>query len=162
MPRSWRLEIQTHESAEKNTGFKSAPRFFKAHGALLRQLHGLSRGHFSIMELPTALLKGPSGAAGSYVDRDMCDDLAGPSNEEKRVFNEGLRETVQMFLDGIEPWPEFPCPLDSRKTSDRWSIDLWEKDQTELKEIFTDMIRPLRMKQYDLKPEDFGTLPTNP
>jgi hypothetical protein len=158
MPRSWRLEVQTHDTSERDAGFKAAPRVFKAHGALLRQLHGLVRGHFSIMELPTGLLKGPAGLAGVYIDRDMNDDLAGTSAEDKRVFNQGLRETTQMFLDGIEPWPEFPCPLDDRKIPDRWSADLWERDQAELKASFEHLIRPLRARQLGIRVEDFGSL----
>jgi hypothetical protein len=156
MPRSWRLEIQIRETSEKNSGFKSAPRFFKIHGAVLRQLHGLCRGHFSMMELPTALLKGPAGLSGVYEDRDMSDELAGPVAEDKRVFNHGLRETVQMFLEGIEPWPEFPCPLDDRKVPDRWSVDLWEKDQAELKAAFEEFIQPIRVKQFGFTPEELG------
>ncbi len=149
MPRSWRLEIQTFETAARHAGFRAAPRVFKAHGALLRQLHGLCRGHFSILELPTGLLKGPAGLSGVYLDRDMNDDLAGASSDEKRIFNQGLRETTQMFLDGIEPWPDFPCPLDGRKVSDRWSLDLWAKDQAELKGSFETLIQPLRLKQIE-------------
>ena len=156
MPRSWRLEVQHQETREKNAGFRSAPRFFKLHGALLRQLHGLTRGHFSLIELPTALLKGPAGLSGVYEDRDMSDELAGPLGEDKRVFNLGLRETAQLFLDGLENWPEFPCPLDDRKVPDRWSTDLWEKDQQVLKEAFADFVQPLRMKQLGLSPADLG------
>lgn len=156
MPRSWRLEVQTQETREKNAGFRSAHRFFNVHGSLLRQLHGLTRGHFSLMELSTALLKGPAGLSGVYEDRDMCDELAGPMTEDKRIFNQGLRETVQMFFDGIEQWPEFLCPLDDRKVPDRWSADLWEKDQVVLKEAFDNFIRPLRMKQFCLTAADLG------
>lgn len=159
MPRSWRLEVQTYDTSERNAGFKAAPRVFKAHGALLRQLHGLTRGHFSIMELPTGLLKGPAGLAGVYIDRDMNDDLAGPLSEDKRIFNQGLRETTQMFLDGIEPWPQFPCPLDDRKVADRWSADLWEKDQSELRSVFEHLVRPLRARQLGIRVEDFGAMP---
>lgn len=165
MPRSWRLEVQIqegHEANQHDAGFRAAARVFKAHGALLRQLHGLSRGHFSLMELPTGLLKGPAGLAGVYIDRDMNDDLAGISFEDKRVFNQGLRETTQMFLDGIEPWPEFPCPIDDRKLSDRWSADLWQKDQVELKLAFESLIRPLRARQLGIRVEDFGSLVESP
>lgn len=156
MPRSWRLEIQAQETTEKYVGFRASPRFFKTHGALLRQLHGLRAGHFSIMELPTGLLKGPSGLSGSYVDREMNDDLAGPSADDKRTFNQGLQETAQLFIDGIEPWPEFPCPIDERKPADRWSMDLWTKDQQELKSSFESLIRPRRLKLYGFTAEDFG------
>lgn len=161
MPRSWRLEIQTQETREKYAGFRSAHRFFNVHGSLLRQLHGLTRGHFSLMEMPTALLKGPAGLSGVYEDRDMSDELAGPASDDKRTFNQGLRETAQLFLDGIEPWPEFPCPLDDRKVPDRWSVDLWEKDQAALKQAFEDFVQPLRMKQFGFKPEDFPPVETS-
>lgn len=155
MPRSWRLEVVSHETREKNAGFRSGPRFFNVHGSLLRQIHGLTRGHFSLMELPTALLKGPAGLSGVYEDRDMSDGLAGLQPVEKRAFNQGLKETARLFLEGIESWPEFPCPLDESKIQDRWSMDLWIKDQIVLRESFEDFIRPLRMKQLGLTPEDF-------
>jgi len=147
MPRSWRLEVQISESPQPNEGFKNSARFLTLHGSLLRQLHGLTRGHFSLMELPTALLKGPAALSGVYEDRDMSDDLAGADADEKRVFNHALRETVRLFLSGIESWPEFPCPLDDRKVSDRWSIELWRKDQATMAAAFQEIIQPLRTKR---------------
>lgn len=149
-PRSWRLEIRTFDGAESKSGFKSPPRFFKVHGAILRQLHGLVRGHFAIQDLPTALLRGPSGLAGAFPDRALNSAISGATAEEKRIFNEGLRETVQRFLEGLEPWPEFPCPADHARAQDRWSVELWSKDQEDLKQAFENYIRPVREKQYGL------------
>lgn len=147
MPRSWRLEVQISENPHPNEGIKNSARFLTLHGSLLRQLHGLTRGHFSLMELPTALLKGPAALSGVYEDRDMSDGLAGAEVDEKRVFNHALRETVRLFLSGSEPWPEFPCPLDDRKVSDRWSIELWRKDQAVMASAFHEIIQPLRTKR---------------
>lgn len=143
-PRSWRLEIRVFDTKQ---GFRSQPRFFKVHGALLRQLHGLVRGHFSIQELPTALLKGPAASVGAFPDRELNALLTGTSPEEKRVFNESLRKTVQHFLEGLEAWPDLPCPFAHDRILDRWSTDLWQKDQDELKEAFVRFIRPFREKQ---------------
>lgn len=131
---SWSLQIEMHETTDRLAGFKSPPRIFKVHGALLRQLHGLTSGRFSVMELPTRLLKGPAGATGAYTDTS-------------------LREIVDMYLAGVDTWPERPCPALKNEIADRWSAELWEKDQTELREAFDKFIRPFRFRQYGLEPE---------
>lgn len=143
MPRSWRLEIQSYPSSEP--GLKSAHRAQTIQGALLRQLHGLSFGHFSILTLPTALLKGPTSSFGTFVDRDLNSELAGDTAIEKRLFNFAMKETTRQFLDGVENWPRFDCPVKGSTPVDPWSENLWLCDLQILTTSFEKWIRPLKI-----------------
>jgi len=144
MPRSWRLEIQSLTNPE--LGLKSAHRAQTIHGALLRQLHGLSIGHFSILTLPTTLLKGPTSTAGIFIDRDLNGDLAGETAIEKRLFNYAMKETTRQYLDGIENWPRFDCPVKGSTPVDPWSENLWLSDLKILTVAFEKWPQPRRKK----------------
>lgn len=145
MPRSWRLEIQSYPGSE--SGFKSAQRAHTIQGALLRQLHGLSIGHFSILTLPNTLLKGPTSAFGTFVDRDLNSELAGETAIEKRLFNFALKETTRQYLDGVENWPQFDCPVKGSTPVDPWSENLWLADLQILTTAFEKWIQPLKNNQ---------------
>lgn len=142
MPRSWRLEIQSLPSSE--LGLKSAHRAQTIHGALLRQLQGLASGHFSILTLPISLLKGPTATSGVFIDRDLNSDLAGETAIEKRLFNYAMKETARQYLDGIENWPRFDCPVKGCTPIDPWSENIWLCDLQILTTSFEKWIQPLR------------------
>lgn len=146
MPRSWRLEIQARDPKHASMGLKSSHRAYTIQGALLRQLHGLALGHFSILSLPTTLLKGPTSAHGCFNDRDLNSELAGETAIEKRLFNFAMKETARHFIEGIENWPIFPCPVRGSIAPDPWSENLWLNDIHTLTSSFEQWIRPLRKR----------------
>jgi hypothetical protein len=154
MPRSWRLEIQakpcgldTGTGTGMGMGIKSAHRAQTIHGALLRQLHGLAIGHFSILTLPTSLIKGPTSAAGVFIDRDLNGDLAGETAIEKRLFNFAMKETARQYVEGLENWPSLDCPVKGNAPVDPWSENLWLCDRQILTSSFEKWIQPLRSRQ---------------
>jgi hypothetical protein len=164
MPRSWRLELvfqlpevnSSDTTSSKSTdsdyeqrrhevgAFRNVGRCMKVHGALLRQVIGLTSGEFQISKLPVSLLKGPSSMLGLFEDRDVSETLAGEQDEERRAFNSGLRELTWAFLSGVENWPEFPFPSDNE---DRWSRQLWLQDQLELRQSFETTLAPFRQRR---------------
>jgi hypothetical protein len=149
MPRSWRLEIQAKPFGT-DTGIKSAHRAQTIHGALLRQLHGLSLGHFSILTLPNSLIKGPTSAAGVFIDRDLNGELAGETAIEKRIFNFAMKETARQYVEGLENWPNLECPVRGSAPVDPWSENLWLCDRQILTSSFEKWIQPLRSRQQSL------------
>lgn len=148
MPRSWRLELKSEPGM---TGLKSAHRAQTIHGALLRQLHGLAIGHFSILTLPTSLIKGPSWASGIFVDRDLNGDLAGETAIEKRLFNYAMKETARQYLEGVDNWPSFECPVRGNAPVDPWSENLWLRDRQILTSSFEKWIQPMRSRSQSLR-----------
>ncbi|MBN8541718.1 MAG: hypothetical protein J0L82_15105 [Deltaproteobacteria bacterium] len=148
MPRSWRLELQAQACAtDTGTGMKSAHRAQTIQGALLRQLHGLAIGHFSILTLPTSLIKGPTSAAGVFIDKDLNGDLAGETAIEKRLFNFAMKETARQYIEGLENWPSLDCPVKGNIPVDPWSENLWFCDRQILISSFEKWIQPLRSRQ---------------
>ncbi|HRK07348.1 MAG TPA: nucleotide excision repair endonuclease [Pseudobdellovibrionaceae bacterium] len=169
MPRSWRLELvfqlpelhsptglsdRDSEDRRHEVGaFRNVGRCLKVHGALMRQLFGLMWGDFQISKLPVSLLKGPSSMLGAFEDREVSESLAGPSEEDRRAFNSGLRELTWAYLSGIEKWPDFPFPSESE---DRWSRQLWAQDQLELQQSFDSTFAPFRQRRVAWGLDDFA------
>lgn len=145
MPRSWHLELQPQtidrtgpldERCWQVGPLKYSSRLFRIHGAMMRQLHGLTTGGFSLKEIPVALLRGPTSTQGVFYDRDLNPAICGVSNDERRSFNQALRDVVKLYLAGADAWPTFPCP-----SHDRWTAALWESDQRELALGFCDLFQ---------------------
>lgn len=152
MPRSWRLELSASVSDEatKST-FRSVSKVQAVHGALLRQLYGLAAGHFSILSLPTALVKGPTSVSWVFMDREINGELAGETSIEKRLFNFAMKETVRLYLAGIENWPKLECPTCGKAPVDPWSENLWNNDVHTLTNAFETLIAPSRDKTRQLE-----------
>lgn len=169
MPRSWRLELvfqlpelhsptglgdrESEDRRHEVGAFRNMGRCLKVHGALMRQLLGLMWGEFQISKLPVSLLKGPSSMLGAFEDRDVSESLAGPSEEDRRAFNSGLRELTWAYLSGIENWPDFPFPSE---LDDRWSRQLWMQDQLELQQSFESTFAPFRQRRVAWGLDDFA------
>jgi hypothetical protein len=156
MPRSWRLEIRTEIFSPSNSdlesvlGIRSTKKALKIHCALLRQIFGLSNGHFSMLTLPTSLVRGNCPLVGSFHDRDLNPELAGISSIEKRLYNFALMETTRRYLNGEENWLAIECPESNIHRADCWSLNVWERDSELLREAFDLDILPLRRKDVPL------------
>lgn len=161
MPRSWRLELRTLPSSDKPAGIRSSQKALQIHCALLRQIYGLSLGHFSVLSLPTALIRATSPMIGSFHDRDLNPELVGSTPIERRLYNFALMETTRRYLAGEENWICVDRPESTNSFRDRWSEIIWRQDSQYLRQAFDQIILPLYQRpsqQRDkLLVEDVGT-----
>ena len=156
MPRSWRLELRTTSTPEKAGGLRSSQKALHIHCALLRQIKGLSLGHFSVLSLPTALIRATSPLIGSFHDRDLNPDLVGDTPIERRLYNYALMETTKRYLLGEENWLSVERSESVGSFTDRWSEIIWEQDSQFLRRAFDETILPLKRRDSFLV-EDIGT-----
>lgn len=138
---------------ESVLGIRSTNKALKIHCALLRQIFGLSNGYFSMLSLPTSLVRGNCPLVGSFHDRDLNPELAGITSIEKRLYNFALMETTRRFLNGEENWLAIDCPESSSHRADRWSLNVWQRDSELLRQAFELIILPLRRKDIPLLEE---------
>lgn len=156
MPRSWRLELKTASTNEKALGIRSSQKALHIHCALLRQITGLTLGSFSVVSLPTALIRATSPMIGSFHDRDLNPELTGSTPIERRLYNYALMETTKRYLLGEENWVSIEGRDSIGSFSDRWSEIIWQKDSQFLRQAFDQIILPLRRRDSSLV-EDIGT-----
>ncbi len=113
-------------------------------------------GRFSVLSLPTALIRETSPMVGSFHDRDLNPDLAGPTPIEKRLYNYALMETTKRYLLGEENWFSIEPSESLGSFTDRWSEIIWRQDSQFLRHAFEQTILPLRRRD-SLLVEDIGT-----
>lgn len=70
--------------------------------------------------------------------------LAGETGAEKQLFNYALKETARQYVNGVETWPSFDCPVNGNEPVDPWSENLWLCDSQILTSSFEKWIQPLR------------------